>query len=268
MKKILIPFIITALFFSCKNEKQELKKNTEPDEVVILVSKDPNNKFKDWLHTYTDTSTTIFTNMYAVNSEDSVNMMLSRADGIIISGGEDVYPGLYEQEHDTIRCGSIDRHRDSLDIQMISYAFQNKIPLLGVCRGHQILNVAQGGSLIVDIPEDFGSPRMHRNNGGTTHRVYIKKNTYLHSIVKVDSGDIYSNHHQGINILAEGLSICSRAPDSLIEAVELSDTTQHPFVLGVQWHPEIMEISSPLSGTIGVEFIKKVNAYNEKEILK
>jgi len=208
--------------------------------------------------------------MYSIQNNDSILIKLQKADGIIISGGEDVYSGLYGKEFDTLRCGIFDRRRDALEYTLIHYAVSNKIPLLGVCRGHQILNVSLGGTLIIDIPDDAGSEFLHRDvrksekNESTSvfHKVFIKKGTCLYSMVKVDSGLVYSNHHQALEKIANGYMASSYASDKVVESFEPSDTTLQPFILGVQWHPEAMDVSDPLSGTIGRKFIMEVFKHN------
>ena len=253
MKKYLFISII-AIFISCDTQKhvKSDKKNTP----IILISKNSTGRYSEWL-VKMDTSI-IFIDMYSVKNQDSMNYFLNKANGIIISGGEDVHPSLYGKVSEINRCGTIDTYRDSLEIKMIKFALQNNIPLLGICRGLQIMNVAQNGSLIIDIPTDIGSQKLHRNNGKTYHTVFLDTASYLYSITKIDSGEVYSNHHQAIARLAETFKISSFAKDKVIESIELQDTTTHQFVLAVQWHPEMMKPENPLSYNIGKTFLFKV----------
>ncbi len=267
MKKVLLYILIIGLSVSCKHQQHV---NSEKKSVpLVLVSKDFRNTHEKWLSNSVGNHNFKCVNMYAIKSKDSVNLLLKKADGIIIAGGEDVNPGLYGKQNELDRCGTINPHRDSLEQKMIKFAIKNKIPLLGICRGHQILNVTEGGSLIIDIPTDVGSKYLHRDsrkakeNKSTAvyHEIYIKRNTFLYNIVKVDSGNGYSNHHQAVEKIATGFEVSAFAKDKVVEAIEPSDTTLHPFILGVQWHPEAMDTKNPLSGTIGRKFMNKVKQH-------
>ena len=260
MKKILILILVFLILFSCKNRKEtyQKKKETTP---VILVSKDSERVFETWLGESVGNDNFKCINMYSVKIIDSLKTLLRMADGIIISGGEDVNPELYGKELEKDRCGIFDNYRDFLEQIMISYAIENKIPLLGICRGHQIMNVTLDGSLIIDIPEDIGSDSLHRNEGRTNHMIYLEKDSYVFNIVKADSGIILSNHHQAVDKIAPDYKISSYAVDKIAESLEPVDTTIHPFILGVQWHPEGMDVNSPFSGNIARKFFSKVNQH-------
>lgn len=252
-----LSILFAALFSSCSDSNDEAERKKEV--IYITVSKDPKMVFKKWLgDSKTKDDSLVFINMYGAFEADSFDYWLEKSDGIIISGGEDINPALYGQPEDTSRCGTIDPLRDSLEMVMINYAYNEKVPLLGVCRGHQILNVAFGGSLIVDIPEDFGSTEMHRNNGSTMHKISVNETSYLYSFLGSTSGTVYSNHHQAVSRLAEGFEVSSYAPDGIPESIELQDTTKHPFILGVQWHPEAMDYKHPFSARIAEKFLEKI----------
>lgn len=264
MKRIVLLFLVFILFYSCSVKKKYVFQydGTKP---IILVSKDSKNKFQSWLDEATNGSNVECFNMYSIEKGESLDFMLKKADGIIISGGEDVNPALYGKEDQIERCGTINTYRDSLEQVMINYALSNKIPLLGICRGHQIINVTGGGSLIIDIPEDIGSKDLHRKRKKRTrHMVYIEKDSYLYTVVKADSGEIISHHHQAVDRLADGFFVSAYAADKVVESVEQADTTLHPFILGLQWHPEGMEVTNPLSGRIALVFLKKVKEQFEK----
>ena len=163
---------------------------------MVLVSKDYDNRFAEWLPMAGRQCNPV--NMYTV-STDSIDYYLSMADGIIISGGPDVNPVIYGKASETERCESIDNRRDSLELRMISYAMENNIPLLGICRGHQIVNVANKGSLIIDIPSDYDTTVIHRKGGD--HMVKIVEGTLLSDLIVPDSGFVNSSHHQAVEDL-------------------------------------------------------------------
>jgi putative glutamine amidotransferase len=202
--------------------------------------------------------------MYNV-PEDSVGFWLSVADGIIISGGPDINPAIYGREYEKDRCENIDYRRDTLEMRMIRYAIDHDIPLLCICRGQQMLNAFMGGSLIIDIPTDYDTLVVHRQKGKprAVHMVSVVKGTMLSDIVKSDSGLVNSSHHQAVELLAPGFRATAYAPDSIIEAIEPSDSSEHPFILSVQWHPEAMysEPDPAFSLTIARRFMAAVYAH-------
>ncbi len=196
-------------------------------------------------------------NMYTI-SNDSISYFLAKADGMIISGGPDVNPVIYGKGSELERCGPIDHRRDTLELKMIRYAMEHKIPLLGICRGNQILNVANKGTLIIDIPTDHDTIISHRQEG--KHDVEVLKESFLHEIIGEETGLINSRHHQSIEKIAPGFKASAFAPDGIIEAIELINQEEHPFLLGVQWHPEslIRESDSPFTLPIAIHFMDAV----------
>lgn len=245
-------FLFSVLFFL-----SGCQRHSAP---CILISKEFTTNFQDWL-TRVDKKLN-FTNMYNV-SPDSIEYFLMYSDGIIISGGPDVNPALYGKEDEIGKCEYIDYRRDTLEIRMIRYAMANRIPLLCICRGCQILNVANGGTLIPDIPSDFDTIIKHR--GGTSkHWIDITEGTFLYEICQTRGDTVNSYHHQAVRDIAPSFRAVAFAEDSLIEAIELADTSRHPFILGVQWHPEAMGISVPLSGLIAERFIKETKKARSK----
>lgn len=194
-----------------------------------------------------------------------VEKLKAEANGFLLTGGKDVHPSLYGQQAEIDRCGPIDVYRDSLEIDLIRYALNNKKPLLCVCRGEQILNVSQSGTLIVDIPDDIGEKLAHTDTAAgydAVHGVSVVSGTFLYKLVGKNTGTINSKHHQAVNQPAPGWVVSAWAPDGVAEAIEMSPETRmktgHPFALGVQWHPERMDISSPFSGKILEAYLKAV----------
>ncbi len=219
----------------------------------ILISREYNNVFRDWLSHVDDDLH--FINMYTTG-EDSLEYYLSIASGIIISGGPDVNPALYGKEDEVERCENIDYRRDTLELQMIKHALENKIPILGICRGVQILNIVYGGTLIIDIPADFDTLIKHRGQGN--HWITLVEGTFLSEICRITGDSVNSSHHQAVENTASFFRPAAFAEDGLIEALELKEPLDHPFVLGVQWHPERMDPESPLVYPIAKRFIEEV----------
>ncbi len=201
---------------------------------------------------------------------DSALQKLGECDGLLLTGGEDVYPGWYGKEYDTARCTEMNRHRDSLDIALISKALDVKMPVFAVCRGHQIMNVCLKGTLIIDIPKDVGTQIVHQCDDYLQcfHSVTVPKNSLLFSISKCDSAMVTSNHHQAIERLAPMLVANAYSKDMLIEGIEWQHPAGKSFLLGVQWHPERMEKTNQLSGPLADEFIKQAALYAASHQLK
>lgn len=254
--KLIIIFLILFQIISCDNNKKEKKP-------LIIISKLHSEKnYSNRLKSID--SNIVLKNMYVL-SLDSVNFYLKIASGILLTGGEDVSPDKYGMQSEINRCGYIDLKRDSIEMQLIDYALKNNIPLLGICRGEQILNVAMDGSLFVDIPTDFGKEIVHRSSEKTAeHYVILDKESFLYSICRTDSGMVNSNHHQAVNVLGKNLKSSAHSSDNLIEAVELVDKSKHDFVIGVQWHPERLDKNHKLSFPIFSQFLFFVKKRSEK----
>ena len=194
---------------------------------------------------------------------DSALKVLATCEGLLVTGVEDVYPDLYGKISDTSRCGSFDRYRDSRELELIKDALKTNKPIFGVCRGLQILNVAIGGTLIVDIPSDFDTAVIHRQKDWQNcyHKVSLEPGSLIFSITKATDGVVNSNHHQGIEQLGTGLRISSYSSDCLPESIEWEDPKDKGFLMAVQWHPERMERDHPLAMNLAIEFIQHTREY-------
>ncbi len=167
--------------------------------------------------------------------------IFERIDGLILSGGGDVHPCAYEEEDDGL-LWHIDESRDRTEILLATWALNENRPLLAICRGAQVLNVAAGGTLVQDISVHIPNALSHTCIAGQplpqiAHSIEVAKNSNLASLIGSGSVGVNSAHHQAIKDVAEGLRTVARAPDNVIEAVE---APEHVFCLGVQWHPEVM----------------------------
>ncbi len=221
---------------------------------TVLISKSyGNGMYERWLLAQNPDLKLV--SMYHV-AKDSVDFWLKNASGFLMTGGEDIYPGRYGKEKDTSNCGDFDLRRDSLEFKMLDFAFLYKRPVFGVCRGFQLINVHQKGSLIVDIPTSLGMKVRHREDGPTSHKVEILQKTMLSKISKTKHGTIASNHHQGVDVLGKFLLPSAKSADGLIEAFEGNSESKMPFLMAVQWHPEKMEVNDPLSKSLAEAFVK------------
>ena len=169
---------------------------------------------------------------------DDAASVLERLDGLVLSGGGDVDPTLYGGTPH-VRLGRVDRRRDDFELALVAEALRRDVPILAICRGHQVLNVAMGGTLIQDIPSEVEGGIDHDAPGRRwrrVHRVDIVPGSRLHEVLGRVSVSVNSFHHQAVARLGRGLVVSARAEkDDLIEGIELPG---RPFVIGVQWHPE------------------------------
>ena len=185
-------------------------------------------------------------------------------DGLVLSGGIDIHPdfygGRYEYPHQP-RDGW-DRGRDQLEWTAFGLALEKQVPVLGVCRGLQLINVFMNGTLVQDLGDQALNP-VHRGYPDKQHRVIVQHGALLQEITGIESGEVNSAHHQSIETLGKGLKVNARSEDGLIEGIEWSDPRKKPFMLAVQWHPERMFVfnlqDSPLSAGIRDRFIGEVH---------
>jgi len=170
-------------------------------------------------------------------SEDGVEETLQALDGLLFSGGSDLDPGLYHQEPHEETFG-IHEARDRAELALLEAALERDMPVLAICRGSQVLNVARGGDLVQHLPEVVGDEK-HKHTPGTfaDHDVTLGEGTRLGSLLG-DHAPVKSHHHQGIGRIGEGLRVAAHAEDGTVEAVEDPDRR---FAVGVLWHPEAGE---------------------------
>jgi len=164
---------------------------------------------------------------------------LEAVDGIVLSGGPDIDPAAYGQPPH--RClGPTEPRLDAFEIALAQAADRRGTPLLAICRGAQLLNVARGGTLIQHLPDVVGHAIEHRQRApadALTHAVAIDADSRLAEILGWTEGRVNSFHHQAVDRLGRGLRVTARAPDGTIEAFEDPD---RPFLLAVQWHAEYL----------------------------
>jgi putative glutamine amidotransferase len=170
-------------------------------------------------------------------SEDAVDETLDALDGLLFSGGSDLDPDLYDQEPHDETFGVVPE-RDRAELGLVEAALARDMPVLAVCRGSQVLNVARGGDLVQHLPDVVGDEK-HKHTPGTfaDHDVMLEHGTRLAALLG-DHAPVKSHHHQGFGRVGAGLRVAAHAEDGTIEAVE---DPSHRFAVGVLWHPEAGE---------------------------
>jgi putative glutamine amidotransferase len=180
--------------------------------------------------------------------EGGIAEMVSRTDGILLTGGDDIQPELYMDPGAlTARLrrtvSSPSPERDTAEKRLVLEALKQRKPLLAICRGHQMLNVALGGTLIVDIPLQHPDCLRHNQPNrrfNVVHDILVEPSAHLHEICGSRRLGVNSTHHQAVAKVAEPLQVSARSADGIVEALELKRDayTGHPYVISVQFHPE------------------------------
>lgn len=165
--------------------------------------------------------------------------LLRRLDGLLLSGGGDVAAEWYS-EQSSLLLEAVDRERDRSELALVDIALHSEKPLLAICRGIQVLNVALGGTLYADIPSQVPGALPHRPAKGqpddaSAHRVQLLSGSRLRAILGAETVTVNSFHHQAARRAGDALQVTAHAPDGVIEGLECPT---HPFCIGVQWHPE------------------------------
>mgnify|MGYP001302205307 CR=1 FL=1 len=170
------------------------------------------------------------------------NNLKDNFDGIILHGGVDISPKMYNEKQIVPLMG-VDEERDTFEIKIIDRCLSHNIPILGICRGMQMVNVFLGGSLYQDITTQLPNSLKHRCPNlyeQNHHSINLVKGSHLHSLYGLTEAKVNSVHHQGIKKLGRGLKVQARSsPDQIIESIFLDSTEyKKSYFLGVQWHPE------------------------------
>ena len=181
---------------------------------------------------------------------------LDHFDGLVLTGGIDLNPRLYGQELHPEADPPNDA-RDKMEIELLKAAIDQDLPVLAICRGMQLLNVALGGTLDQHIPAFATHQRYDLEKRIPVHSVNVHPGTRLSEILGEGEVAVNSRHHQAVANLAPGLRVSAQAPDGLIEAVELP---QHPFLIAVQWHPEDQAATDPLQARLFQAFSQSIRS--------
>src|ERR1700726_684975 len=188
-------------------------------------------------------------------SESRLRELFDLCDGLCLPGGPDVEPALYGEETRADCSVEVDPELDRAEMLLVRWALDDDKPLLAICRGAQVLNVALGGTLWQDVATMRATEHNHypaSSRGEVTHNIDVSATSRLHAIAGDDRVDVNSMHHQAVRNLGDDLVVSARAHDGLVEAVE------HPgrrFVIGVQCHPEELYLERQWARRLFVDFV-------------
>jgi len=204
--------------------------------------------------------------MAATTSRELVGEAVRRADGVLLTGGEDVDPRLSAPKaakklKALAKVTPDGGARDVREFMLIEAAFQQRKPLLAICRGHQVLNVALGGTLILDVPSQVRRPLRHRcpeKKSDIAHEVRLTAGSRLHKITGAQVMGVNSTHHQAVDRVAGPLRVVARSQDGVVEGLELKPELAErlPFMLSVQFHPERLADRYPEHRAIFTAFVQ------------
>jgi putative glutamine amidotransferase len=181
--------------------------------------------------------------MILPSQDDNSESILELVDGLLFTGGADIDPAIYGDEDKHPETYGVDDRRDRFELGLVKLAVEREIPFFCICRGIQVLNVALGGTLIQDIPDQYSKDIQHRQHelgiaaAEPSHAVVVRDGSPLAEIYGSTELTTNSFHHQSVKSVAPALEVDARSTDGVVEAVSIAT---HPFAVGVQWHPEMM----------------------------
>lgn len=187
-------------------------------------------------------------------SDESLSYYLSQINGLLLPGGQDIYPPNFEMTtHE--KSGPFDVDRDDIEVRVLRYALEKRIPILGICRGAQLINAYLGGEIHQYLDDEglighaqWKLPEKFRH----VHQVIIEDDSIL-ADYGLKKWLVNTGHHQGVKTLGKGLKVSAVAPDGLVEAFE---SESKGFVLGVQWHPEVLQSKGEHHKFVFAKFIE------------
>lgn len=185
-------------------------------------------------------------------------------DGLLLTGGGDVDPKYYGAADPMNWAKEVNASRDEFEFYVIERALDRQLPILGICRGMQVMNVYLGGTLLLDLPS-AGFEDHARRESQVAHTVSVEPGSLLSVISGCDRLEVNSSHHQAVAQAGKGLLISARSPDGVIEGAEWIMKDRMPFLQLVQWHPERMDTANhfPASGALADRFLKEVSLFFE-----
>jgi putative glutamine amidotransferase len=226
--------------------------------LLYTGSDEKHNNYVQWLKANDDLEVVV------LSAKDSNLHEIASCNGLVLSGGIDVHP----KNYDNFRTdypnapSTFDVKRDEFEAGAFIMAQERRLPVLGICRGMQLIYCMMEGTLQQDLGEELNRTHEAKTPDDKLHEVKVEKNTMLYELVQTDLAEVNSAHHQAIEKLGKGLRVNSTAADGIIEGFEWADPAGKPFLLCVQWHPERMFKfglgDAPLSKGIRDLFVESV----------
>lgn len=202
-------------------------------------------------------------------SSDNINE-LDNCDGVILSGGVDTHPSFYGNSRTDYPLApeKFNIQRDEFELAVFKHTQQKNIPVLAICRGMQLVNIALGGDMLQDIEES--GIQDHRRHGEVDgiHEISVVRGSLLHKITGRDKGIVNSAHHQALGKIAADLKVSGFSPDGIAEGAEWKNAAGKAFLLCVQWHPERLaqqQPNNPFTTTIRGQFLTAVKEFKTKK---
>jgi putative glutamine amidotransferase len=205
----------------------------------------------------------------SLSADDNNPVDIKKYDALVLSGGIDIHPEFYGGSNIYQKAPEKgwNKERDQFEISTLETALDTGMPVLGVCRGLQLINVAMNGSLIQDLGKDLCSA--HEGNPDKSHTIHIEPGTVLYDITGANKTQINSAHHQAIDKPGKGLIINAQSAEGIAEGIEWAEKEGKPFLLAIQWHPERMFRfdlqDAPASKAIRDRFIAEIKKSKESK---
>jgi putative glutamine amidotransferase len=222
---------------------------------VVVLSDPMTSPFKFGKYTSWITRWIPEAELRVVSYKNTTEDPLAGCNGVVLSGGVDVSPGLYGYTDVDGIVEETDSARDTFEVGLIRDAIARNLPVLGICRGTQLTNVVLGGTLVPDLQRAGHQDHRAMAEGDRSHEVVIEQGTQLAGIAGVQQGIVSSAHHQAVGRVGEGLRVTARSPDGVIEALEWAAPAGRAYLQLVQWHPERMtDGENPLTRDLILQF--------------
>jgi putative glutamine amidotransferase len=228
--------------------------------ITDTLKEDKYEQYVRWIH-----SIDRFVDIQKLSHEINNANEIENLDGLLLSGGGDVHPRYYGKENQLGKTNGVNEQRDEFEFTVIERALDVDIPILGVCRGMQLMNVYLGGSLTVDLAsEGFKDHTSPADNRGMTHGISVMPHSMLYALTGTTEREVNTFHHQAVEKLGKGLMCSAISPDNVMEAGEWVMKDSMPFLMLVQWHPERSR-ETFFSQKLATLFLREVHQYQSNK---
>lgn len=225
-----------------------------------MGSKQKFDNYTNWIHRFDPGIESVTLSYRKQNANE-----MSKVDGLLLTGGGDVHPRYYGMAGEVARVNERDERRDEFEFELIERALDTDLPILGICRGMQVMNVYLGGSLILDLSSSGYENHSPKEGYDSEHIIQVETPSMLGAITGATELTVNSSHHQAVDRLGDGLIPSATSADGVIEAAEWILKDRMPFLMLVQWHPERMkDPQNPASKTIAKRFLEEIQYSKNK----